>query len=214
MNIFLRRTKQLEAQIDDYLDKVDRGALIFIQGLKYYFENRQEEFEQRYRDLRLLESSGDGLRREIENELYAHTLIPEWRGDVLGLLESTDRVLNRLSKTLLNFSIEQPVIPQELHALFTDLAAASSSAVENMVKAIRTYFRDLNAVRDFSNKALFFEKESDKISEKVKRIIFQKNIDLSHKNHLRVFAHHIELVADEAEDVCDRLTIAVAKRHE
>ena len=112
MNIFLRRTKQLEAQIDDYLDKVDRGALIFIQGLKYYFENRQEEFEQRYRDLRLLESSGDGLRREIENELYAHTLIPEWRGDVLGLLESTDRVLNRLSKTLLNFSIEQPVIPR------------------------------------------------------------------------------------------------------
>ncbi|MEJ2050229.1 MAG: DUF47 family protein, partial [Calditrichota bacterium] len=150
MNIFVRRTKQLEAQIDDYLDKVDRGALIFIQGLKYYFENRQEEFEQRYRDLRLLESSGDGLRREIENELYAHTLIPEWRGDVLGLLESTDRVLNRLSKTLLNFSIEQPVIPQELHALFTDLAAASSSAVENMVKAIRTYFRDLNAVRDFT----------------------------------------------------------------
>ena len=77
MKIFIRRTKELEAQIDDYLDKVDRGSMIFVQGLKFYVEDRQDEFEQRYHDLRVLESSGDGLRRLIENELYAHTLIPE-----------------------------------------------------------------------------------------------------------------------------------------
>lgn len=214
MRTLFGKTKELEAKIDDYLDKVDRGAMILLQGLKFYLDNRQDEFEQRYRDLRILESNGDALRREIENELYAHTLIPEWRGDVLGLLESTDRVLNRMSKTLLNFSIEQPEIPSDLHHLFTDLAQASCSACENMVKAIRTYFRNIQAVRDFINKTLFYEKESDKISEKVKRLIFQKDVELSQKSHMRVFAHHIELIADEAEDVCDRLTIAVAKRHE
>lgn len=214
MTVLFRKTKALESQINDYLDIVDRGALIFIQGLKFYFENRMDEFEQRYRDLRAMESKGDSLRREIENILYAHTLIPESRGDVLGLLESSDRVLNRMAKTLLNFSIENPKVSKDLHKLYLDLARASSGSVENMVKAIRTYFRNLGEVRDFINKALYFEKESDKTAEKIKRLIFQKNIDLSRKAHMRVFAHHIELIADEAEDVCDRLAIATAKKHE
>ena len=214
MKILFRKTKELETQIDDYLDILDRGALLFLQGIKLYFENRLDEFEVRYKDLRTMESKGDSLRRDIENKLYTHTLIPESRGDVLGLMENTDAVLNRMAKTLLNFSIENPDIPEQLKPLFIDLAQASSSATENMVKAVRTYFRDLLAVRDFINKALFYEKESDKIAEKVKRIIFDTDAELSWKAHMRIFAHHIELIADEAEDVCDRLAIAVAKRYE
>lgn len=214
MKILFRKTKELETQIDDYLDIVDRGALLFVQGIKLYVENRLDEFEVRYKDLRAMESRGDSLRRDIENKLYTHTLIPESRGDVLGLLESSDAVLNRMAKTLLNFSIENPEIPEELKPLFIDLAHSSSSATENMVKAVKTYFRDLLSVRDFINKALFYEKESDKISEKVKRMIFATDSELSWKAQMRVFAHHIELIADEAEDVCDRLAIAVAKRYE
>lgn len=214
MKVLFRKTKELESQIDDYLDIVDRAALIFVQGLKFYFENRKDEFEQRYHDLRAMESKGDFLRRDIENKLYVHTLIPEFRGDVLSLLEHSDTVLNRMALTLLNFSIENPEIPEELWPLYIDLAKAASSAVENMVKAVRTYFRDLSAVRDYINKALFYEKESDKIAEKIKRQIFQKEIELSRKAHLRIFAHHIELIADDAEDVCDRLAIATVKRHE
>jgi len=214
MKILFRKTKELETQIDDYLDIVDRGALLFVQGIKLYFENRLDEFEVRYKDLRAMESKADSLRREIENKLYTHTLIPESRGDVLGLLESSDAVLNRMAKTLLNFSIENPEIPEELKPLYIDLAQSSVSATENMVKAVRTYFRDMLAVRDFINKALFHEKESDKIGEKVKRLVFETDSELSWKAHMRVFAHHIELIADEAEDVCDRLAIAVAKRYE
>ncbi len=187
MKVLFRKTRELESQIDDYLDIVDRAALIFLQGLKFYFENRRDEFEQRYRDIRAMESKGDFLRRDIENKLYTHTLIPEFRGDVLGLLESSDTVLNRMAMTLLNFSIENPEILQELWPQYINLAEAASLAVENMVKAIRTYFRDLSAVRDYINKTLFYEKESDKISEKIKREIFQKDIDLSRKAHMRVF---------------------------
>ncbi len=214
MKILFRKTKELEAQIEEYLDLIDRAAMVFIQGLRFYFENRSDEFEQRYHDLRIMESKGDSLRREIENKLYVHTLIPESRGDVLGLLESSDEVLNRLAKTLLNFSIENPAISEDLQPLYLDLGRASSSAVENMVKAVRTYFRELQSVRDYINKAQFYEKESDKIAEKIKRLVFSSDRELSLKAHMRIFAHHIELIADDAEDVCDRLAIATAKRYE
>lgn len=212
MPILFRKTKELESHIDEYLDLVDRGALNFKQGLKFFLEGRSDEFEQRLQELRTMESKGDALRRDIENKIYMQTLIPESRGDVLGLLESTDRVLNMLSGILLEFSIEYPAIPKDLHSLYLDLADASVSAVDNMIKAIRAYFRELEAVRDAINKSLFFEKEADKIGEKIKRLIFQKEMDISKKMHIRDFAHHIEMISDEAEDVCDRLAIATVKR--
>ncbi len=213
MALLLKKTKELEAQIDEYLDLVDRGGLIFKQGLKLYLEKREDEFEERMQDLRGMESKGDALRREIERMIYQQTLIPESRGDVLGLLESTDRVLNLLADTLLGFSVESPDIPSDIHHQFMDLAEASISSVESLVMAIRSYFRDFSASRDYINKVLFYEKESDKISEKIKRNIFSKTMDLSKKMHLRGFAYHIELISDEAEDVCDRLVIAAIKRH-
>ena len=76
----------MESQIDDYFDLVIRGSLLFEKGIKYYLENRMDEFEQRLEDLRAIESRADHLRREVESKLYAYTLIPEARGDVLGTL--------------------------------------------------------------------------------------------------------------------------------
>lgn len=213
MALLFKKTKILEAQIEEYLDHVVRGALLFRQGVKYYLEDQMDDFENRLSDLDHLESLGDQLRRQIEVSLYEHTLIPESRGDVLGLLESTDAVLNTMNETLLQFSVEIPEIIPELRKMYIELAEISTSAVEAMVMAIRSYFRDLNAVRDHINKVLFYEKESDKAAQKIKRIIFRKDLRLSHKIHMRYIAYHIENIADEAEDVCDRLAIATIKRY-
>ncbi len=214
MALLFKKTKELETQIDEYLDCVVRGALLFQQGVKYYLEGRQDDFETRLKDLDELESHGDRLRRMVESKLYEQTLIPESRGDVLGLLESTDTVLNTMSETLLQFSVEIPTILEELHPLYVELAEISSSAVEAMVSAIRAYFRDLTAVRDHINKVQFYENETDKVAEKIKRIVFRKEeLKLSSKIHMRYFAYHIENIADEAEDVCDRLAIATIKRY-
>ncbi len=213
MTVLFKKTKLLEGQIEEYLDCVVQGALLFRQGVKYYLQNRMDDFEERMKDLDNLESTGDQLRRQIETSLYEHTLIPESRGDVLGLLESTDAVLNTMDETLMQFSVEIPELIPELHQMYIELAEVSTAAVEAMVLAIRSYFRDLTAVRDHINKVQFYENESDKIARKIKRIVFRKDLRLSHKIHMRYFAYHIENIADEAEDVTDRLAIATIKRY-
>lgn len=213
MSVLFKRTKELENQIDEYLDCVIKGALLFRQGIKFYLQKLTSDFENRLQDLDNLESHGDRLRRDIESRLYEHTLIPESRGDVLGLLESTDEVLNTMNETLLKFSIEIPDIPSELHPMFLELTEITTAAVEAMVMAIRSYFRDLSAVRDHITKVQFYEHESDKIGEKIKRTIFRQDISLSKKMHVGNFSSHIEDISDKAEDVCDRLSIATIKRY-
>lgn len=214
MTLFFKKTKELEHLIDKYLDNVIQGGLLFKQGIKYYLEDMQDEFEKRMKDLDELESHADKIRREIINKLYIHTLIPEARGDVLGIIESTDNVLNITAETLKQFYVEIPDILPELHKLYLDLTDASIAALESLVAAIRSYFRDITSVRDHINKVLFYEKEADKIGDKIKWKIFRKDIPLSQKIHMRYFALHIQNISDNAEDVTDRLSIATIKRTE
>lgn len=171
------------------------------------------ELEIRAKELEKKEHQGDQLRRKIETILYEQTLIPESRGDVLGLLESTDTVLNTLSETLMQFVVEKPQLMTEIQQPFKELVEQANSAVEEMVAAIRAYFRNFTMVRDHITKVQFFEKESDKSAYKIKRIIFDSTLDLSLKMHMRDFVDKVENISDEAEDVCDRLTIAAIKRY-
>lgn len=212
--MFLKKTKKLEIQIDEYLDLVIKGGLIFKLGLKFYLDNQMEEFDNHLKDLRKIEDRADDLRRNIEVKLYSRTLIPEARGDVLGLLESCDKVLNITAETLLEFSVEIPQLLPELKNDFMDLAESSIACLENTVSGIRSYFKNIDAVRDYVIKVQFYKKETDKIAERIKRAVFRTDNELSFKIHTRYFAFHIERIAEEAEDVCDRLSIAIIKRLE
>jgi len=214
MALVFKQTKQLEAKIDDYLDMVVSGGLMFRQGIRYYLKGQLEELERCQQELDALESSADRARRDIETLLYLKTLIPESRGDVLGLLESSDRVLNTTAETLGQFSVELPMIIPEVKELYLELTDASIAALESMVAAVRAYFRDIARVRDHVAKVHFYESEADKIADRLKRDVFRSNARLSEKQHMRYFALHIENISDEAEDVSDRLSIATIKRHE
>ena len=214
MSMFIKKTVKLEQQIDEYLDYVVKGGLIFKLGVKCYLENQEKEFEGYITELRAIEEKADDLRRNIEIKLYTRTLIPESRGDVLGLVESGDRVLNTTTDTLLQFPVEIPQILPSLKQNFLDLADIATLCSENTVSGIRAYFKNMDAVRDYVTKVQFYKKETNKIAENLKRTVFRMDIQQSHKIHIRYFAYHIELIAEESEDVCDRLSIAAIKRIE
>jgi len=214
MSMFIKKTVKLEQQIDEYLDYVVKGGLIFKLGVKCYLENQEKEFEGYINELRAIEEKADDLRRNIEIKLYTRTLIPESRGDVLGLLESCDRVLNTTTDTLLQFSVEIPQILPSQKQNFLDLADMATLCSEYTVSGIRAYFKNMDAVRDYVTKVQFYKKETNKIAENLKRTVFRTDIQQSHKIHIRYFAYHIEMIAEESEDVCDRLSIAAIKRIE
>ncbi len=214
MSMFFKQTKNLEGQIDEYLDLVIRGGLVFKQGIKCYLDGQTAEFDGYLAELTRIEDTADDLRRNIEITLYSRTLIPESRGDVLGLMESCDKVLNVTTETLLEFSVEIPNISPDLRQNFLDISVSSIACLEDTVSGIRSYFKNINAVRDYITKVQFYKKETNKIAERIKRAVFRTDDALSHKIHIRYFTFHIERIAENAEDVCDRLSIAIIKRSE
>ena len=208
-----KKTKELEAKIDQFLDVIMEAALEFRQGIKYYLEENFEEFSKRAELVDKLEGKADTLRREIENKLYSEMLLPEARGDVLALLENSDDVLNIIADTIMGFEVERPQIPDFADKYIYDLTTESAAAVEEMVTTVRSYFKNITAVRDHITKIMFHEKESDRVGNKIKSDIFKSTeMDLAHKIHVSTFVEKLLLIADKAEDVGDRISIYVMKR--
>ncbi len=212
MPLILKTTKFVETQIDLFLDVVSDAALLFQLAMDDYLKERNPQFEERLAKIRENENKADDLRVGIERYLYERTLIPENRGDVLAILENTDEVIDNIKDSLLQFSIESPQIPEELDDLWMQTTNASVQAVEQLVFAVRSFFRDIAAVNNYIHKVYFFEREADHLGEKLRRKIFDLDIELSRKSQLRFFAIHIEKISDYAQAVCDRLSIYTIKR--
>ncbi len=203
----------IESQIDDFMDQVSESGLLCKSGIEAYLRGNFEAFTEALNAVRDAEHRGDALRKTLENDLYAKTLIPESRGDVMELLESMDTLLGRFNGLLWQFDIEKPQIYQDLVDDFRELLQCSVEAVEATVRSSRAFFKNLNAVADHVHKVVYWEKESDKVSTRLQRAIFSReDIGLSHKMHLRFFVKLIDRIADDAEDVTDRLNIYVIKR--
>jgi len=82
------------------------------------------------------------------------------------------------------------------------------------VKANRAFFKNSNIIHDYIHKVHFHEHEADRIEEKLKKIIFRsEEIDsLAEKLQLRDFVTYISGLADDAEDVAERLSVYSIKR--
>lgn len=214
MAIFGNKTKQLEADIEGYLDLVSQSGLIFNEGIKSYINGNMDNFDKHYKDITALESEADSVRRDIKHKLYTYMLIPESRGDVLGLLETLDDVVDICEKVIEQFSIETPEIRDFLSVDFVNLADKSASAVNEIVKAARAFFHDITMVSNYVNKVHFFEHEVDDLEEQLKRKAFNSE-DIqrfSQKVHMRYFAEQIAKVSDVAQDVAERLSVYAIKR--
>jgi len=204
----------MQTDIDRFLDNVENAALIFFEGVKNYIAGKTERFEKYFQDITEIETEADSLRRDIKRKLYTFMLIPESRGDVLGLVENIDDVVDIAQKVLTQLSIETPKIPDFLKDDFLDLAELSSKAVEELVKAARAFFTEIKLVSNYINKVHFYEHEADQLEEQMKRKIFRtaEIRSFSKRVHLRYFVEKIVLFSDAAESVAERLAVYTIKR--
>ena len=213
MALFTRTTKNLILRIDEFIDNVELGLLVFREGIKAFLEKVQKTFLRHLHKLESLESNADKLQRTIENEMITHSILPQHRQEVITLIDKLDEIIDVLKSSLVDYNIEQPDIPASLNKSFLSLADASLFAAEELIPATRAYFRAPHTVRDKLLKIYYFETETDKISRSLKKTIFQdmNELDLAQKSNLRYIINRLEAISDLAQRAADLLSAMAIK---
>jgi predicted phosphate transport protein (TIGR00153 family) len=206
------KTRELESQVGQFLDLITKGTLCMREAIRSYLSGDDEDFQSRLVMLVDYERKADELRKNTETMLYTYSLIPESRADILGLLENLDSVIDRAKHIVQEFDVQQPDVEVGYFDLYVQVTEKSVKAVEQVVDAVRAFFRNESRLRDAINKVDFYESEADRAGLRLKRQIFQSDMALSRKHHLRYFADALESLSDIAEEVSERLSIASIKR--
>jgi uncharacterized protein len=209
------KTRFLEAQIDEFLDKVSEGAIYFQRGIELLLERGVvEETERKLEQLMQLKERANELRRAVVNTLYTEMLIPDFRGDVLRLLSHLyallDATKNVFQELLIGYT--GAIEGAEAVAEVKELVAVVAQSLQEAVRGARAFFRHPEAVRDHINHIRVYESEADAITLRLMKALFASDRPLERKLLARDALEVIDGLADRAEEISDELSILAIKR--
>jgi predicted phosphate transport protein (TIGR00153 family) len=211
--MFWQKQENIEQLLDQYFDGCDECFELFEKAMDIFFtQGLGEQFENAVLAVHSSESKADDRRREIEYLLYGKALLPESRGDILGLLETYDRLPNIAETVLFVLSCQQTTFPEPLveqFKLLVKLNVESYRLARKAVDALMTNPKStLSATKEVDHK----ESESDRVERELVRDIFKRDDDTGVKLLYKEYVILIGNISDRAEKVADRIGIIAIKR--
>jgi uncharacterized protein len=216
MPFFWKKQENVEKMMADYFDTCDACFQLFEKAFGTYWDNGQgESFAAAVDRAHELEAAADDLRRDIELTLYGKALLPESRGDLLGLLETYDKVPNMAETVLFSLKCQQIAIPAPLAEDFRKLIAVNLQAYFLLRKAVDELMNNPRATLHTTREVIDKEIESDDVERSIICRLFSpemQNLDSGLRLVLKDLLLLIGKISDRAEAVADRIAIISIKR--
>jgi hypothetical protein len=204
---------QIEKKLAEYFDRMEAIALELQKALGCYLEQDGEGFASSFERINQMEHRLDTLRRDIEEEIYGRRLLPDTRGDILGLLESMDKIPNRIQALTRDLTLQKVRVPEGLHPGLIQLADCGVRIVGVLGRTARAFLDQPDKVKEGAKELSDHEHKGDLIEQEVVALIFDDGaLELAHKLQLRRLVDDLGSICDIAEDVGDRLVVAALKR--
>lgn len=207
-----KKEKSIIDKIKAYLDQVDVCRDRFRIFIERVLHNPDDEENQAIlEEVHRSESKADDLRRTIELQLYERALIPESRGDVLGLIETIDAIPGLFQSLCYQFFLEKIVFPERFRERYLHLVDINIKAYNLVREAVLGLFfnKDVKVQTDLVDAV---ESDSDHIERDLIRDIFNSKLDKADKILLKEIVINTGDISDQAETVKDRLALAIVKR--
>ena len=210
---FWKKERQIEREIEEYLQETEQCLSTFGQACEVYFqEGLSGPFEQLVRRTHDFERRADEKRREIETTMYDKALIPESRGDILGMLEALDLVPNKGESVLYQIWTQRMIVPDQFAGQIKELIQTNIASYGMLCRTMRHLFGDAKRVAEGTGLVREKERRSDAVEQNLIRAIFESDQDKADKILLKELVLEIGSISDLAENAADRLRIVAVKR--
>jgi len=212
-DLFGAKQRQIEADLDEYLANLDAIALDMRDAIRAYLAKEEGEFLSAFERINKIEHRLDTLRRAIEQQIYAHRLLPDTRDDILALLEGLDKIPNRMQAITREMLLQRLRIPPNLHQSVTDLTDRGTRIVQVLTQTSRAFLNKPHLVRQSVQQLSQMEHEGDLVEHRAVKLIFgDGSLELAEKLQLNYLIDRLGSICDMAEDRGDEIMIWALKR--
>jgi predicted phosphate transport protein (TIGR00153 family) len=208
-----KKENQVESLLYDYLEAYKMARENFREAFQCAIETPQcEAFEFLIGQTHKYESKADDIREEIKALMYSKALIPESRGDLMGLLESIDEIPRIFEKILSTIQTQKLILPdfiipdiQELVRISLECCDLLTRQVDSLIKRAETILSLLNAIDTH-------ESHCDHLERMMISKVFSEGIDPFQKLQLKELIVQIGGISDLADRASRRINIINLKR--
>ena len=211
------RNKGKQQQVQKLIDDYNRQVIACLDAFQETFSECCDEFDrdrlaESYEKVHRAEGRADDIRRSLETMMYSNAVFPESRGDILGLVETMDKVPNQAESAVRMVLIQFIELPLDLCGGLIDLVKVCTSCVQVMIDGVDQLFQNYIEASSTAGKIDELESQADHLEENLIEWVFTHDLPDLQKLLLRDLISSISSVADRAENVGDRIRIMVAKR--
>ncbi len=208
-----RKERQVEQFIFSYLDQVVACRRSFDRAMDVFLrEGISDEFHFGVQETHRGESKADDLRYAVEATMYEQAILPEARGDLLGLLENADAIPGALDRLLRIVSTRRMRVPAFMTDDLRRMVTVSLEAVDVFVDQFRDLFlgrEDTRAqVRAIDEK----ERHVDHLERRLMEALFDSPEDAFTKLQGKDLLMELGEISDLAHQMSRRLYILSVKR--
>jgi predicted phosphate transport protein (TIGR00153 family) len=208
-----KKEQHVEQLIYQYLDNLKMARDNFLKAMTVYFERGfTEDFDFLIEQTHKVESKADDTRYEIETLMYSKALIPESRGDILGLLEAIDQIPGLFERILYMIQTQKLRPPDFLILDIKELIRVSLECCDLLIKEVEALFRKSGDIRSLVTAIDNNESHCDHIERRIITNLFDSDLDPFVKLQLKEMIIQLGEISDQADRVSRRISIISVKR--
>jgi predicted phosphate transport protein (TIGR00153 family) len=208
-----KKEHQIEELIYKYLENIKMTQESFSKALDdCFFDPYCDNFDFYIQQTHKYESRADDIREEIKDLMYRKALIPDSRGDIMGLVETLDEIPGLFETTLYIIQTQKLVLPEFIVKDFTELLRFTLESCDILLKQVEALFRKTDDMKAFTSKIDRIESHCDHIERRIVTRIFDSELDPFEKLQLKELVIHVGNVSDQADRVSRRIYIISIKR--
>jgi predicted phosphate transport protein (TIGR00153 family) len=211
--LLFKKEQQVEQLIYQYLDNLKMAQNEFLKAMNVYFEKGfSGDFDFLIEQTHKVESKADDTRYEIETMMYTKALIPESRGDILGLLEAIDQIPGLFQVVLYMIQTQRLSTPDFLVPDMKELIRVSLECCDLLVKEIEALFKKSGDIRSLVSTIDNNESHCDHIERRLITRIFDSDLEPFQKFQLKEMVIHLGDISYQTDRVSRRVYIISIKK--
>jgi predicted phosphate transport protein (TIGR00153 family) len=144
--------------------------------------------------------------------MYGKALIPESRGDIMGLLEALDEIPGLFQLILYMIKTQKMLIPDFIVPDIKELIQVSLTTCDLMLQQIELLFQGSSGVRALVSSIDYNESQCDHIERRIITSLFDSDLDPFQKLQLKELVVFLGEISDQTDRVSRRASIIKMKR--
>jgi len=203
--MLLRKEGKVDILIRKHAEEVKAGVEAFKEAVFAYIDGDEEGFKRASELVDRKESDADRARREAEDALYAGGYLPAYREDFSIFMDLVDNMVDNAEAVAHFLALETPNIPPQWGKDIKEIAEKTLESFFAFHRCFLLIYEDRRKAYSSASEVRNLEKEVDALQHGILRELFQSDLGLAEKMHLKEFVLKLGQISDAAENASDKV---------